>query len=671
MMGRPETERVRIVAGGEAPDHPRRDAGSGGWVHGESRSDSPGRDIAVPKRRGHASKGAGVVVGLVATLVMLGGGFLGPAGSVDAQSIGEVSWDRLDVTIDVEDDGQFAVTERQVIQFVDGPFRTAFAELPLDRAESIENVRVSEDRDGETIAYEQVNSSRLSRDRAEEFAVSVTNGNVLVEWTYPPTSDDTRSFVLEYDVTGSLRSYPGEDPANQQVWWVAVSEEVTAVGPVREASLTVSLPEAVPLDQVVIGPGESVAPADYTEDGRTFTWTARDLGAGNSFEGRIQVPPVVAGYDPPAWQRADDERRASEAEREERGAVLNLGFIGLGLLLSVGGGLGIFGWWYVRGRDPHSGLVADYLPEPPSSLSPGAAGTLLDEEADEEDIVATVVDLGHRGVISITEEAPKGSVFGASRDFLLTLRTPDAEMRPLERTLVATLFGAGAAAGAVTEMSEAKAAFDATKPAIRADLYAELVEAGLFPRSPEETRAAWRRGAGIVLVVAVAIGLVSIGAFGGIAPFVWFPVIVFGGLALVLRRLAGAMPRKTAAGAEEKAKWAAFRRYLSSIERYEDLNEAKETFDRYLPYAVAFGLDREWTAKFAQVDTPMPAWFDTGGAFPDILIDPMAGSGRARRGGYRGGRGGGWVIGGSPFGGGAWGGSAGRDSGGGGGRGFG
>ena len=48
------------------------------------------------------------------------------------------------------------------------------------------------------------------------------------------------------------------------------------------------------------------------------------------------------------------------------------------------------------------------------------------------------------------------------------------------------------------------------------------------------------------------------------------------------------MPRKTEAGAEAAAKWKAFRRYLDDIEKYENLNESREIFDRYLPFTVAF-----------------------------------------------------------------------------------
>ena len=46
-----------------------------------------------------------------------------------------------------------------------------------------------------------------------------------------------------------------------------------------------------------------------------------------------------------------------------------------------------------------------------------------------------------------------------------------------------------------------------------------------------------------------------------------------------------------------------------NIEKYTKLEEAKEIFDRYLPYAIAFGLERSWISKFSQVDTPAPPWY--------------------------------------------------------------
>jgi hypothetical protein len=69
------------------------------------------------------------------------------------------------------------------------------------------------------------------------------------------------------------------------------------------------------------------------------------------------------------------------------------------------------------------------------------------------------------------------------------------------------------------------------------------------------------------------------------------------------------MPRKTQAGAEAAAKWLAFRRYLAEIERYDNVESAKSIFNSYLPYAVAFGLERSWVNKFASVDAPAPSWY--------------------------------------------------------------
>src|SRR5699024_3556986 len=65
-----------------------------------------------------------------------------------------------------------------------------------------------------------------------------------------------------------------------------------------------------------------------------------------------------------------------------------------------------------------------------------------------------------------------------------------------------------------------------------------------------------------------------------------------------------------------------FRRYLEDIDQHVNLEESKAIFEKYLPYAVAFGLDSSWIQKFAQTSAPMPAWFG-----------PMAfgGPGRYRR----------------------------------------
>jgi hypothetical protein len=96
-------------------------------------------------------------------------------------------------------------------------------------------------------------------------------------------------------------------------------------------------------------------------------------------------------------------------------------------------------------------------------------------------------------------------------------------------------------------------------------------------------------------------------------------------IGVALYHLARVMPAKTAQGIEEAARWGAFRRYLAQIERYENLDTARGIFERYLPYAIAFGLDKEWVQKFTRAHAAAPAWLNRS-------TKPLR-SARGRRGG--------------------------------------
>ena len=72
------------------------------------------------------------------------------------------------------------------------------------------------------------------------------------------------------------------------------------------------------------------------------------------------------------------------------------------------------------------------------------------------------------------------------------------------------------------------------------------------------------------------------------------------------------MPRESPIGAEEAAKWLAFKRYMEDIEKYTKVDEVKEIFDRYLPYAIAFGLENSGIQKFSRFDTAQPPWYYPG-----------------------------------------------------------
>lgn len=588
---------------------------------------SPASKRADHRRRGWMVVALTVVLGLTFAFRLVGGP------TVSAQDSKSVVWNRFDVTLDVREDGTIHVTERQVIDFQGGPFTGGFADIPLGRLDGLGNLLISEETDQGVQSFSPVQWDNYDEDPGT-YSATTTSSEVSVRYGFDSVTNGERTFILEYDVAGVIRVYADAAEPNQQIWWTAISDQVTDIAPIRESTTTINLPTSVgDLSKVkVSGPGDKEwegVPADHTTDGKTFTWTASNLDSGDFVEVRLQFPPIIQ-VAAPSWQQKDDEQRKQDEENDQRSALYNAIFLGIALLGLAGGGAGIYGLWYSRGRDPHTGVVADFIPTPPDDLPPGAAGTLIDEVAQERDVTATLVDLANRGVLKMEEtQSASPAIFGSSRDFNLTALQTDPKVTPFEQELLRSLFGRTLTEGQTVKLSDVKSRFVSATPKIKDLLYEELVTRGYFPRSPEKTRNSWRSG-GFAALAIIAIAGCAIGALlSTTAVLIWAVVVVFMGLALAVVGISGAMPRKTLPGAEAAAKWRAFRKYLEDIEKYEKVDESREIFDKYLPYAVAFGLEHSWVTKFASVGTATPGWFGPvlGGPF----LDPTPGWGPTSR----------------------------------------
>jgi hypothetical protein len=307
-------------------------------------------------------------------------------------------------------------------------------------------------------------------------------------------------------------------------------------------------------------------------------------------------------------------------------ALLHLAFIvGMAFLL-VGGTVAVIVLWYVRGRDPATHLHAEYITEPPDDLPPGAAGTLLDESVDHEDVVATMIGLARHGAIEIHEIPPDPGKQQRRSNYELIVVDPSKVESRLERDLLQVLFQGDPKRGDREFLHNVKARFDANEPTIRHDLYRELVDRGYFTTAPDDTRRRWKIASWIGLVASIVVGLVVTARTDGFALLPTAAAVV---IWIMMIRMSKAMPQKTAKGAESAAQWRAFRTYLRSISKYEKVEEAKPLFDRYMSYAVAFGIEKQWLATFAAAGATAPAWINThpldGGGWDigDVVIDTM------------------------------------------------
>ncbi len=544
---------------------------------------------------------SGVQFSVTRTLLFLGAlmallfGMLSLPGGALAKS---AAYQQFDVDLTVLDDGTFRIEETQTVRFTDGPFVQGHRSIPLTRIEGVENIAVYEIVDGDLVEYTETDTPN-----ANTFRVQRTSTEVDIRWTFMTVYDDTRTFVVAYDLVGALRSYPDAEIPNQQVWYTPVGSALTDETRVENATYTVHLPQPADPESVVLAEdGDQITDlAGITDDYQTFTFEHGSFDGGDSWEIRLQTGIVAPNAPIPSWQAADDANRASQEEQENRDTRV-AGLAGIAAIaLLIFGGLGIFLLWYTRGRDPHTGAVASFLPEPPDDTPPAIVGVLIDERAQEHDIVSTFTDWGRRGIMAIHD--PQGAV----STFEL-LNVPN-DLTQFEQRLMHAVFPNAERGERVVPMTNARGAVSAFRKELEADLYEEVERKGWFRRSPESTRNRWRNAATVITSLSIIGGILGSMLY---SPWLLLPAFAITALSIVLRLTARVLPQRTREGAEAVAKWRAFERYLKDLEKYDNLDTARANFERFLPYTIIFGLEKQWVQRFQASGAARPSWLDAG-----------------------------------------------------------
>ncbi|MBS3784056.1 MAG: DUF2207 domain-containing protein, partial [Anaerolineae bacterium] len=394
-------------------------------------------------------------------------------------------WDRFNVSITVLGNGDFVVEETQEITFTSGQFHFGYRNIPMDRLESITDVTVWEgDRQ-----YERGFGDSYT------YQTSVDDGDFQIKWYFPYTSNASHTFVLRYTVKGGLRYYDDGD----QLYWKAVYADRDF--PVYDSTVTVRLPDDATAEPVAAYGTEASVQGRGTS---TVVFRAEEtIESGQEFEVRVQFPHGIVQGSKASWQEAYDRRAAWEEGPQD---IANLGLGALGALLLIGGPLSLLLLWYLRGRDPEVSLPAEYLAEPPSDDPPGVVGTLVDEKADMQDIIATLVDLARRGYLKIEEERERGFFKAANFDFSFRRTSkPAGDLLPYELKLLKAVFGGRTS----RSMSDLRNKFYQAIPDLKRKLYDQSVKLGYFTGSPNRVRMRYV-GIGAALLVAVlACGIVA------------------------------------------------------------------------------------------------------------------------------------------------------------------
>jgi hypothetical protein len=404
----------------------------------------------------------------------------------------------------------------------------------------------------------------------------------------PGAVDAVKSVVLRYRVHNALRFFEDHD---ELYWNVTGDEWDVALG---DVSAAIELPAGA-------------TGVRATAFNGIYGSTSRDAAA--TVEGtvvRITMPRKLEFREGLTAVVGWDKGLVPEPTRADKVA----GFLGANwpLALPIPVLLGMLFLWTRRGRDPRR-LPISVQYEPPPGLTPAEAGTLTDESADMRDITATIVDLAVRGHLRI-EEREESKLFGLvkDREFVFRRTEPEQPAPPLKSYESAVLEGIFKDGAREVELSDLKNEFYKNLGNIKSGIMDRLVQQGLYARRPDHVRGRWI-GLGGALAFIIAMGGGALASEIGLAPV---SVVVAGiAIGLIVVIIGYHMPARTVAGARTLEKVLGFAEFLERVdkERFETVVKTPEMFERYLPYAMAFGVEKKWAAAFKDIYLEPPTWY--------------------------------------------------------------
>lgn len=415
----------------------------------------------------------------------------------------------------------------------------------------------------------------------------ITAGKRLKIGDKDETVTGTQTYAISYEVGGALRYFPDND----ELYWNATGNDWTV--PIVRSSATVHLPESVPTDSVTFTcytgtTGSTAKNCVMNRQGRNVSFAA---------QGPLTVvvswaPGIVAKLLP------------HEVPTSFRGIQLPWLPPTIPVLVFVL----LFAMWVAYGRDPsgRGTIVVQY--EEPDEMRPAEIGTLMDGHAGNKEISATIVDLAVRGYLEITETPVLGGLLGKQYRFNRT--TPPHDAPPVfayEQRLLETLFHGGRTAVTVAEIGKMPRISEKIEEVKKA-MYAEVMGRELFTKDPNKVR-----GFGIALAITVAL----CGVVGGQMLAREYSEALFASVALssvatgvLIAAFGWAMPRRTPAGVVAREHAIGFREYLSKAEKYRLQWQEKEgVFEKFLPYAIIYGVVGKWAKAFEGTNVPPPVWF--------------------------------------------------------------
>ncbi|OGN30030.1 MAG: hypothetical protein A3A33_01755 [Candidatus Yanofskybacteria bacterium RIFCSPLOWO2_01_FULL_49_25] len=265
--------------------------------------------------------------------------------------------------------------------------------------------------------------------------------------------------------------------------------------------------------------------------------------------------------------------------------------------------------WKKYGDDPnlHKAIMAEY--DPPDNLGVIPVGMLWKGGTFKNQfITAAIIQMASRGLIKITQTEKKVLFIGTKDyEFAWTGNTTDTSfLTTAENRIIATLFKSGS----TIHLSEHPHLFAPILANIKKNAQEYLIDNGYMDRQSYSLQA-WMGGIGAVLIFATYAFMRLLGVHIDF-PIV-FPVVIS---IVIIFIFSSFMKKLTAKGAEAQWRTKGFYLYMDMAEKYRDrFYEQENIFEKLLPYAIAFGMTKQWIKKMREIygdqrfAAMTPIWF--------------------------------------------------------------
>jgi len=521
--------------------------------------------------------------------------------SVSAQeaNISEEKIDNYNILMRVEKNGDLFVSERIDYNFGQLQRHGIYRDIPL------------------TLTHDK----KKSKLKITDIAVTDESGNLA-----PFTIDKTRqnlqikigdadvfitgkqSYIIDYLVKKPFVFMPGSD----RLSWNAVGSfwKVPIENATVEIKVDSELNSALQNVDCYVGSWGSTQPCNVTESGLLYKVSNLE-----SYSGVTVDLDFKKGTIPPPTR----EEIFFAALKKWWGVIIPiLVFIFL------------YRHWSRHGRDPKGrGTIITQF-DAPDKISSAEVGVVLDERANNKDIWSSLIDLAIRGYLKITRLEKNGVL--SSEDYLLERKKGiEGLQNEFEILLLQSLFKKQTETPSLqslkkvfqkksqetveelvesVKLSDLKYKFASDLTSIKMSLYKEVVQKGYFPKNPETTKGIYL-GIGIFALV---ITVFCTGFFISFDYIVLFISLIFSCCLILI--FSPLMSRRTPKGVLAKEHILGLKSYLNVAEKDRiNFHNAPEknpaTFEKYLPFAMALGVEKEWAKQFEDLSLNNFSWYSS------------------------------------------------------------